>query len=223
MARPRETDKRRGLAERAAAVLEASGLSISAEQLARELGINRTTLLYHFPSYAQIIQSVLGDLLTAQGAFVEERVGRHAHPIDRLYARVCAIHEFQRGKERRILFLSQAVAVTGGPHVAEIVRSAAELFAPDRRALVEGIERGIKEGTVEPCDAEALVALVRSTIDGLTLQRVTSDVPLEPVHRFLWEKVLAPLKREPPPDASRRARSKIAAEAATPATNTKKR
>ena len=32
-------------------------------------------------------------------------------------------------------------------------------------------------------------------IDGLTIQRVTEGVPLEPVHGFLWEHVLAPLKR----------------------------
>jgi hypothetical protein len=87
--------------------------------------------------------------------------------------------------------------VTGGADVAAIVRSATELFAPSRRALVDAIERGIEDGIVEPCDAEALVALVRSVIDGLTLQHVTSAVPLEPVHRFLWERVLAPLKREP--------------------------
>jgi AcrR family transcriptional regulator len=195
MARPRETEKRRELAKRAAAVLQEEGLTITTEQLARELGINRTTLLYHFPTYAEIIQSVLGELLLEQAAFVEARVDEHAHPIDRLFARVRAVHAYHHGNERRLLFLTQAVAVTGGEAVTEIVRGAADLFAPSRRALAEGIERGIAEGTVAPCDAKALVALVRAVIDGLTIQRVTEGVPLEAAHGFLWEHVLAPLKR----------------------------
>lgn len=195
MARPKDTGKRRELAERAVAVLEDKGLSISTEQLARELGVNRTTLLYHFPTYAEIIQTVLAELLTEQAAIVEAKVAEHEHPIDRLYARVRAVHAFHAGREQRLVFLSQAVAVTGGARVTEIVRAASEVFAPSRRALVEGLEKGIAEGTVEPCDAKALVALVRSVIDGLTIQRVTTGEPVLPVHVFLWERVLAPLKR----------------------------
>lgn len=197
MARPRETEKRRELAQRAAAVLEEKGLSIPTEQLARELGLNRTTLLYHFPTYAEIIQTVLGELLVEQAAFVEARVAEHEHPIDRLFARVRAAHSFHHGNERRLLFLTQAVAVTGGSQMAEMIRGASDLFAPSRRALVEGIERGIEDGTVTPCDAKVVVALVRSVIDGLTIQRVTEGTTLEPVHGFLWEHVLAPLKRSP--------------------------
>lgn len=195
MARPRETEKRRELAQRAAAVLEEKGLTISTEQLARELGINRTTLLYHFPTYSEIIQVVLGALLLEQAAFVELRVAELQHPIDRLYARVRATHDFHHGNERRLLFLTQALAVTGGAGVTEILRGAADLFAPGRLALVTGIERGIEEGTVAPCDAKAVVALARAVIDGLTIQRVTEGASLEPVHRFLWEHVLEPLKR----------------------------
>jgi AcrR family transcriptional regulator len=196
MARPRETEKRRELAQRAAAVLEEKGLTIPTEQLARELGLNRTTLLYHFPTYSEIIQTVLGELLLEQAAIVEARVAEHEHPIDRLYARIRATHSFHHGNERRLLFLTQAVAVTGGVEVTEILRGAADLFAPSRRALATAIERGIEEGTVAPCDAKAVVALARAVIDGLTIQRVTEGASLEPVHRFLWEHVLEPLKRE---------------------------
>jgi AcrR family transcriptional regulator len=195
MARPRETDKRRELAQRAAEVLEEKGLGIATEQLARELGVNRTTLLYHFKTYAEIIQTVLAELLTESTVYVEARVAKETHPIDRLYARVRAVHAFHHGNEKRLLFLTQAVAVTGGAEMSAIVRGASELLAPSRRALIEGLERGIEEGTVAPCDAKAVVALVRAMIDGLTIQRVTEGASLEPAHRFLWEHVLAPLKR----------------------------
>ena len=112
MARPRETEKRRELAQRAAAVLEEKGLTIPTEQLARELGLNRTTLLYHFPTYSEIIQTVLGELLLEQAAFVEAKVAEHEHPIDRLFARVRAVHAYHHGNERRLLFLTQAPPIS---------------------------------------------------------------------------------------------------------------
>jgi len=197
MARPPDREKKRDLAHRAAAVLEKHGLTISTEELARRLEINRTTLLYHFPTYGEIIQTVLGDVLGEQAIFVEAKVNEHEHPIDRLYARICAIHAFHEGRERRLLFLSQAIAVTGGPNVAEIVKGATDLFEASRNALVHGIEVGIEEGTVAPCDAKAVVSLARAVIDGLTFQRVTSNASIHPMQELFWTSVLLPLKRMP--------------------------
>lgn len=195
MARPREQGKRAEIAERAVAVLEREGLGISTEQLARAIGVKRPTLIYHFPTHTHVIEAVLATLLAEQMAFVETRVERHSHPIDRLYARLLAVAEFHRGREARILFLSQAVAVAGGPRAVEIVKRASEFFELDRRAMVARVERGIEDGLVEPCDARALIALLRSIIDGLTIQRVTTREPLEPVYRMIWERILAPLKK----------------------------
>lgn len=195
MARPPDFAKRRELALRATEVLESEGLAISYEQLARAVGVNRTTLLYHFPTHADIIQTVLAGVLAEQGAFVESRIAEHEHPVDRLYARMCAVHEFHEGGEARLLFLSQAIAVTGGAKVGEIVKGASDSFEEGRRALVDGLERGIAAGTVAPCDAKAVVALTRAVIDGLTFQRVTSAGSIRPMQELFWKSVLLPLKR----------------------------
>lgn len=197
MARPPDLEKKKDLARRAAAVLEKHGLTISTEELARRLEINRTTLLYHFPTYADVIQTVLGDLLAEQAFFVEAKVREHDHPVDQIYARIRATHAFHEGHERRLLFLSQAVAVTGGPNVADIVKGATDLFEASRNALAEGLERGIEEGTVAPCDAKVVVSLARAVIDGLTFQRVTSTASIEPMQELFWTSVLLPLKRTP--------------------------
>src|SRR5690554_5460342 len=127
MARPRDVEKARDLALRAAAILERDGLTVSAEHLARELGVKRPTLLYHFPTHGHVIRAALFELLREQGAFIEARVNAHEHPIDRLYARLRAILEFQTGREARLLFLTNALAVTGGGRFAEIVQEAAAL------------------------------------------------------------------------------------------------
>jgi AcrR family transcriptional regulator len=195
MPRPAEPAKRLALARRAAAVLQREGLELSVTELAARLGVKRPTLLYHFPSYAAIFELLLQEVLAEQAGFVLARVERHDHPIDRLYAQLQAVHEFHHGREERMLFLSQAIAATGGARTRAIVDAANRVFAAHRRAAADRVRAGVAAGTVHDCDADALVALVRAVIDGLMIQRVLTGVPLAPVHELLWERLLAPLKR----------------------------
>ncbi len=194
MARPRDAEKARDLALRASAILQEQGLGISTERLAQLLDVKRPTLLYHFPTQTSIVEAALAELFVEQAAFVERKVGEHEHPIDRVYARMRAVHEFHRGQEARLLFLTQSIAVSGGTRALEILRGASDFFEPGRRAMVDGIERGVAEGTVAPCDAKALVNLVRAVIDGLTIQAVTSSRSVKPIHELVWKSVLEPLK-----------------------------
>ena len=187
--------KKRALARRAVEVLEREGLGIPAARLAAELGVKRPTLLYHFPSYGQIVEAALQDLLTEQAAYVMARVEEHEHPIDRLYAQVKAVHAFHHGREGRVVFLTQAIAATSGARMKEIVEAGNMVFDAQRRAAVGRLKKGIAAGTVGPCDVDALVALVRAVIDGLMVQRVVTGRSLAPVHELLWERVLKPLKR----------------------------
>lgn len=203
MARPRDTEKTRDLALRAVAVLEREGLTISTEHLARELGLKRPTLLYHFSTHGHIVETALTELLLAQAAHVERRVSAETHPIDRLYARLCAVLEFHEGRESRLLFLTQAIAVTGGKRVGDILVAAAALFEAARADMVARVEKGIEEGVVHPCDARTLVSLLRALVDGLTIQRVTSPGSVESVRTMFWETVLLPLKRAPSRASSR--------------------
>jgi AcrR family transcriptional regulator len=196
MARPRDIEKAMGLARRAVEVLERDGLTISTEHLARELEIKRPTLLYHFPTYGHIVQAALAELLMEQAAFVEKRVEKHEHPIDRMYARLVAVNDFHEGRETRLLFLTQAIAVTAGGRAAEIITTASDLFEGARQDMVTRIERGIEEGTVHPCDATALVSLLRAVVDGLAIQRVVSPRTVPAVHEMFWKTVLDPLKRK---------------------------
>jgi AcrR family transcriptional regulator len=197
MARPPEHDKRSELAKSAVDVLEREGLEISTTRLAEALGIKRPTLLYHFPTLGDVVEQALRDLLLEQAAYVSGRIAGVEHPLDRLAAQLEAVAEFHRGREARVVFLTQAIAALSGARLAELLEAGSELFAAQRRANVERIERGIAEGTVAPCDAEALVVLVRALTDGLMLQRVTGDTELAPVHALLRERLFEPLKRAP--------------------------
>jgi AcrR family transcriptional regulator len=195
MARPPEPEKRLELAREAVQVLEREGLDISTSRLAEALGLNRSTLLYHFPSRARIIETALEALLTEQAMFVLARVEKHRHPIDRLYAQLRAVHEFHHGREARIVFLSQAIAASG-ERMASIIEVGNRVFEAHRRAAADRIREGIERGIVAPCDADALVNTVRAVTDGLMVQRVMTGLDLEPVHELLWTNLLRPLKRK---------------------------
>lgn len=202
MARPLDHDKRRTLAREAVTVMQREGADVSMTRLAEALGLKRPTLLYHFPTRAQIVETALEEMMIAQAAFVLGRINQETHPLRRLYAQVRAVHEFQHGNEARLVFLTQALAATGGERMKELVHGAAKIFEAHRRANADRIRAGIEAGLVAPCDPDALVQLVRAVIDGLMLQRVTEGIDLEPVHRLLWENLLAPLARDPQVDAA---------------------
>ena len=198
MPRPPEPEKKLELARAAVDVLKREGLEISTKRLADALDVKRPTLLYHFPTKAHIVETALEDLLREQAVFVLERVNRHDDPIERLHAQVCAVHEFHRGREDRIVFLSQAIAASGGTRMAEIIDVGNRVFEPYRRAAADAIRRGIREGRIADVDAEALVAVARALTDGLLVQRVMTGLDLEPVHQLLWERLFAPLSLAKP-------------------------
>lgn len=208
MARPPEPEKRRELARRAARILEKEGLEISAARLAEALEIKRPTLLYHFPTYGHLLEVALEDLLVEQTAFVLSKIEEHEHPLDRLYAQLQAVHAFHDGREARVVFLTQAIAASAGKRLPEILATGTRVFEAYRRDAAERIKQGIAAGIVAPCDAEALVTVVRSMIDGLMLQRVTGGIELPRAHQFVWEHVLAPLKIEKKTEKSRRRHGK---------------
>jgi AcrR family transcriptional regulator len=195
MARPPEPEKRLELARQAVEVLEREGLDVPMSRLADALDVNRTTLLYHFPSRSQIVETALEALMVEQAFFVLAALEEHEHPIDRLYAQLRAVHAFHHGREARIVFLSQAIAASG-ERMAEILAVGNRVFEAHRRDQANRVRKGIADGIVAPCDADALVNLVRAVIEGLMVQRVLTGVKLAPVHELLWKQLLLPLKRK---------------------------
>ncbi len=184
------------MARDAVAVLAKLGMGTPMKRLAEELGMKRPTLHYHFPTRGHIVETALEELLTEQAAYVMERVNQHEHPLDRLFAQICAVHAFHHGREERIVFLSQAIAASG-ERMKEIIDVGNRVFEAQRRAAVELLKAGIVDGRVARCDPEAVVSVIRALTDGLMVQRVMIDVDLAPVHDFLWTNILCPLKRIP--------------------------
>lgn len=195
MPRSPEIEKRGALATAAVEVLHREGVDVSMARLAEALEIKRPTLLYHFPTKADVVEHALVLLLTEQAAFVLLEVEKHAHPIDKLFAQLRAVHAFHHQREGRMVFLTQAVAATAGERLPHILEAAGQVFEGHRLAHIARLTEGIEQGLVAPCDPEALVATCRALTDGLMLQRVMTGRDLGAVHTFIWENILSPLRR----------------------------
>lgn len=196
MSRPTDHEKRAALAREAVEVLRREGVDLPMSTLAARLGINRTTLLYYFPTKAAILERELEDLLTAQAAFVVPRMLAHDHPLDQLEAQMRAVHAFHEGREDRIVFLSQAIAAAGITGDNRFIEIGNQVFHAQRVAMRERVGRAIQAGAMQPCDADALMSVVRSLIDGLLVLRVMTGCDLAPVHAFIRQHIFAPLRRD---------------------------
>ncbi|MGE0787320.1 MAG: TetR/AcrR family transcriptional regulator [Sandaracinaceae bacterium] len=197
MARPVDLEKRAEIGQRAVEALQELGLEASMTQLADAIGVKRPTLLYHYPTRAAILENALAQMLTEQAGFVIERMEREAHPIDQLFAQIRAVHEYHAGREARVLFLTQALAGSGAANTDRLIAMGNMAMESRRQIMAERCRAAIREGTMAECDVDALIRLVRSLIDGLMVQRVMTRCDLAPLHAFIWERFLAPLKLAP--------------------------
>lgn len=194
MARPVDIEKRREIGAKAVEFLTEHGLDTSMAKLAEGLGLKRPTLLYYFPDRIAIFEQALAELLAEQAVFVVGQMAAHEHPIDQLFAQVKAVHAFHHEREERVLFLTQALAVGGKERTKNIVNIGNLAFETHRQALTQRIRDGIAAGQIADCDADSLIRICRATIDGLMVQRVMMQCDLAPVHKLLWDGLLAPLK-----------------------------
>ena len=196
MGRPLNEAKRLELSRRAVDVLMKRGADLSMARLATALDVKRPTLLYYFPSRTAIAETALHDLLSRQAQFISARVDHDAHPLDRLYAHVCAVHAFHHGHEDRLVFLTQALATADRKQTHRILDFTNQAFEAHRETLVGQLNDAMADGSMHRCNARALMQLVRAVSDGLLVQRVLTDCDLAPIHELLWERVLKPLKKE---------------------------
>ena len=90
---------------------------------------------------------------------------------------VRAVHEYHRDQEERVIPLSQAIA-TRRERMADIF-AVGNVFEAHRNAQAKLVREGIAQGTIRPCDVDALMTLIRSVTDGLLIQRVVTGVPYE--------------------------------------------
>lgn len=198
MARPVDQEKRAEIGAAAFAFVRQQGMQrVTMSDVARALGMKRSTLYWYFPDVPSIFEAALEAVFEEQDRFVATRLEGVGHPIDVLWRYLQGVHAFWAGREEEILFLFQFWAVGGVEEPGRTVERLRGRYLPRRRQAIELLEAGVASGLVRPCDPEALISLVGALIDGLLIQRQVAGVALEPIHAMIYERLLAPLRVEP--------------------------
>jgi TetR/AcrR family fatty acid metabolism transcriptional regulator len=165
-----ETDKSRAILHVAERLFSERGYhGVSVDEIARDAGVSKGLVLYHFKSKQDLFQNVLIDgFLTIENemrAIVQsEMTGR-----EKIRATVAAYLEFD---QRRLNLLGSAHDL--GPVLAgtEAHARAHELVNEERARLAKLVEDAVAKGEFRPVDSRVAANVVLGAIHGLAMETV---------------------------------------------------
>lgn len=199
MGRKPDIERREEILDRAWVYLRQQGTeALTMSSLAQALGMKRTTLYWYFKDLHALFLALLLRLLTRQHEHLEAHLANVDHPVDLLYQHALGVAAFFQGQEDIILLLATFWSRLGGGHPYQIIEASRSFFSPRREHFIQQLRRGIDQGLVHPCDPETVVRFVSAVVDGALVQSITHSGPSQPLHTFLWDHVLSPLKRSQP-------------------------
>ncbi len=200
MSRKPDVARRREIAARAFEASRERGVHrTSRSDIAAALEMKRPTLYWYFKDLDEIFAAVINRADERWGAFVAARLTGVSHPIDYLETFLTASADFYRGRRDHAIALFQLWAASAAEKPERILERSRDYIEPMRAGLIDRLNRGIADGLVIECDAEAVVDVILSIADGVQVQRVTRDADLEPIIATVRRYVLAPLRVAPPP------------------------
>jgi AcrR family transcriptional regulator len=196
MARQPDMQRRAEIAARALdVVLERGVHRTTMSDIARALDMKRPALYWYFSDLGAVFDAALDNLQQNIIAHVSKRMGQEIHPIDQLYAVLCAVVEFYADRRELLIGMFQLWAVAGAQGDPEsLLTRERELMEPQRNFLIALLKNGIALGRVAPCDVEGLVDTMLTLVDGAQVQRVTRDPDLRPMLNFVKTVMLEPLR-----------------------------
>jgi AcrR family transcriptional regulator len=189
-----DKEKRELLALQAFEVIKRDGAyATSMSSLARELGLKRPTLYFYFPDMTTLFDTLLAHRLERTRQAVMAKMAPQRHPIRALIALIEATVEFHAQDRAEMIVLFELWAVAAGSGREQAMARERMFTASARSFLIAMVHNGIERGTVRSCDAEGLVDLVLTCLEGNQVRLVTGIVGIEGATRFLITSVLEPL------------------------------
>jgi AcrR family transcriptional regulator len=198
---PRRPDlaRRASLARNAVDVLRARGLQTPMRTLAGALGVKRPTLYFYFPDLGSIFDTAVenADQSVGEAVLARTRESSHgphlpSHPVDRLRVVIEATLALHRERPELVAGLVLRWAL-GGEGSTAVERCRRALQAA-RDGLVADLRAGIARREVRPCDAERIVDLVLTWVEGALLQQVLGFPRGDDGGDELVRRVLEPLR-----------------------------
>lgn len=151
----------------------------SLDQLAAELGVRKQTILYYFPSKADLLDAVVDRAAEDLAGTLEEAVARAGDSFERVEAIVRSVFRLAM-RRPELLGLLREVSRLGPPAATRLTLS----LEPLATSATAFLEAEMDAGRVRRCDARLLLLSVYSTVIGVATEvEVLRAVGIEPTLR----------------------------------------
>ncbi len=169
-----EEKRRSQIVEIAIQTIATQGFSqASLAEIAKEAGISKGVISYHFDGKEELIEEILRSLLRKPAEFVKERVLRAETALEKLRAYIEANFEFM--KRNRVGYVA-LVDLWGQRDGAGAHNSLnADAYEPSRHYLAHILEEGQRAGEMRSLSVIPTASLIQGAIDGVMLQWVLDE------------------------------------------------
>ena len=142
----------------------------SLAEIAREAGISKGVISYHFDGKDNLVEAVLARLLKEPADYIKRRVDAADRAIDKLRAYIRANFEFMKTHRDNYVAL---VDMWGGQKSPAGGNSFnANAYEPSRNYLRQILEMGQANGAFREMPLDAVASTIQGAIDGVMLQWV---------------------------------------------------
>ena len=168
-----EEARRRQIVETAIRTIATRGYSqASLAEIARQAGISKGVISYHFEGKEDLVEEILSRLLREPTEFIKHRVDTSDRAMDRLRSYVTANFEFMkthRDNYVALVDLWESRASGSGN------RFSVEAYGPSRTYLSRILETGHQGGEFRELDHTTVASVIQAAIDGVMLQWVFDE------------------------------------------------
>ena len=168
-----EEARRRQIVETAIRTIASRGYSqASLAEIARQAGISKGVISYHFEGKDELVEEILSRLLREPTEFIKKRVDASDRALDRLRAYVTANFEFMkthRDNYVALVDLWESRASESGNRVS------IDAYGPSRAYLSRILETGHDGGEFRKLDHITVASVIQAAIDGVMLQWVFDE------------------------------------------------
>jgi TetR/AcrR family transcriptional regulator len=151
----------------------------SLDQIAAELGVRKQTILYYFPSKADLLDAVIDQASGDLTGTLEAAVARSGPGFERVEALVRSVFRLAL-RRPELLGLLREVSRLGPPAASRLTAN----LDPLVQSATAFLDQEMDAGTVRRCDARLLLLSVYSTVVGVATEvEVLRAVGIEPTLR----------------------------------------
>ncbi len=173
-----EQARRRQIVDTAIRTIAARGFSKSSlAEIAREAGISKGVISYHFAGKSELVEAILARLLHEPAEFIKARVEAHGKFADKLRAYIRANFEHMKANRNHYVVLVDLWDGRSGSQGNNPFNAGA--YEPSRHYLAHLIEGGSASGELRQVPAKTMASVIQAAIDGMMLQWVFDPAAID--------------------------------------------